>query len=86
MKEGIERFLITDINDPTKSSKAQSTVVTMWDEISTNPNGSAQFNHVPGGGNVLFLDGHVEFQKYAPAGKFPINNTFGATVLWAGGV
>lgn len=23
-------------------------------------------NHLPGGGNVLFMDGHVEFQRYAP--------------------
>ena len=22
------------------------------------------FNHIPGGGNVLFMDGHVEFQRY----------------------
>ena len=28
------------------------------------------FNHVPGGGNVLYMDGHVEFIKYP--GKFPM--------------
>mgnify|MGYP000547245031 CR=1 FL=1 len=26
------------------------------------------FNHIPGGGNVLYMDGHTEFQKY-PGGK-----------------
>ena len=26
--------------------------------------GVAVFNHVPGGANVLYMDGHVEFQKY----------------------
>jgi prepilin-type processing-associated H-X9-DG protein len=31
------------------------------------------FNHVPGGANVLFMDGHVEFLKYTPnGGEFPV--------------
>ncbi|NLT60446.1 MAG: hypothetical protein GXX88_07375, partial [Candidatus Hydrogenedentes bacterium] len=29
-----------------------------------------EFNHVPGGCNVLYMDGHVEFIKYP--GKFPV--------------
>ena len=85
LREGIERFLITDINDPTKSGKAQSGVVTMWDMVNIAPNGTGEYNHVPGGGNVLYMDGHVEFAKYAATGKFPINNAFGATVAWAAG-
>lgn len=35
----------------------------------------ASFNHVPGGANVLFMDGHVEFLKYTGPGndaKFPV--------------
>ena len=31
-------------------------------------------NHVPGGGNVLFMDGHVEFIKYP--GQFPMTPAF----------
>ena len=34
------------------------------------------FNHIPGGSNVLYLDGHVQFQKY-PAngvGEQPVND------------
>jgi prepilin-type N-terminal cleavage/methylation domain-containing protein/prepilin-type processing-associated H-X9-DG protein len=85
LKEGIERFLITDINDPSKSGNAQSVVATMWDIVNVMPNGSGEYNHVPGGGNVLYLDGHVEFLRYDPIGKFPINRAFGAAVLWAGG-
>jgi len=85
LKEGIERFLITDINDPTRTSQAQSSIATQWDLVNTLPSGAGQMNHVPGGGNVLFLDGHVEFFKYDPAGKFPINRTFGSVVLWIGG-
>jgi prepilin-type processing-associated H-X9-DG protein len=31
-------------------------------------------NHIPGGANVLFMDGHVEFIKYP--GKFPMTPAF----------
>ncbi len=61
LKEGIERFTITDINNPAASTLAQSQIWVMFDKISTN---AAYFNHVPGGSNVLFLDGHVDFHKY----------------------
>jgi len=61
LKEGIERFFITDINNPAGSALAQSTLACAWDVTSTVPD---QFNHIPGGSNVLFMDGHVEFQRY----------------------
>jgi prepilin-type N-terminal cleavage/methylation domain-containing protein/prepilin-type processing-associated H-X9-DG protein len=77
LREGIERFLITDINNPAGSAMAQTTVHLMWDYTGSNvgintinPDGTALFNHIPGGSNVLYMDGHVEFQKY-PHGKFP---------------
>ncbi|MBX7259218.1 MAG: prepilin-type N-terminal cleavage/methylation domain-containing protein [Candidatus Hydrogenedentes bacterium] len=60
-REGIERFLISDINNPAASATAQSETFAMSDRIS---NDVADFNHVPGGGNVLYMDGHVAFQKY----------------------
>jgi prepilin-type N-terminal cleavage/methylation domain-containing protein/prepilin-type processing-associated H-X9-DG protein len=65
LREGIERFLITDINNPGASAMGQSEVEIMWDRISSAPRG---FNHVPGGANVLYLDGHVEFSKYPSKG------------------
>ena len=61
LKEGVERFTITDINAPASSSVSQSQIWIMFDKISTN---ATQFNHIPGGSNVLFLDGHVEFRRY----------------------
>jgi prepilin-type N-terminal cleavage/methylation domain-containing protein/prepilin-type processing-associated H-X9-DG protein len=85
LQEGIERYMITDINDTSRGAEAQTTIVTMWDLINVNPLGSGEYNHVPGGGNVLYMDGHVEFKKYDPFGKFPINNAFGNSVLWAAG-
>jgi prepilin-type processing-associated H-X9-DG protein len=38
----------------------------------------ATFNHVPGGSNVLYMDGHVEFLKYqGDGGTYPVC-TYGA--------
>ncbi|MBX7259322.1 MAG: DUF1559 domain-containing protein [Candidatus Hydrogenedentes bacterium] len=67
LREGIERFFISDINNPAASAEAQSTIPVMFDEVE---NVVAQFNHVPGGGNVLYMDGHVSFIKYP--GESPV--------------
>jgi len=82
VREGIERFLITDINNPAGSAQAQSTIPVMCDSM-TSPSaraammalwgyswvGETDFNHIPGGMNVLYLDGHVEFLRYQE--RFP---------------
>ncbi len=80
MKEGVERFFITDINNPAAAGAAASTIVVMYDSwgptiTSWNPafppeDGISRFNHVPGGSNVLYLDGHVEFVRFQS--KFPV--------------
>ena len=80
VREGVERFLITDIYNPAASNLAQSTVPVMFDGIATsigtnnNPDRQdslvSRFSHLPGGANVLYMDGHVEFIKYP--GKNPI--------------
>ncbi len=72
LREGIERFFITDINNPASSALAQSEVAVMWDTIATVP---WNFNHIPGGSNVLYMDGHVEFVRY-PSTEMPVNLTF----------
>jgi len=77
LREGIERFLITDINNPAASAIAQSEVAVMFDIVDLNP---SDFNHIPGGGNTLYMDGHVEFIKYP--GKFPFDRAF-ATIVAA---
>lgn len=68
LREGIERFLITDINNPAASATAQSEVWVMLDNLSDI---AADYNHVPGGSNVLWMDGHVSFIKYP--GEAPVN-------------
>jgi len=72
LREGIERFLITDINNPVKTEAAQSIVPTIWDVTSTIPK---DFNHIAGGTNVMFMDGHVEFLKY-PNDRFPVTKEY----------
>jgi len=98
LREGIERFFITDINNPAGSALGQSSIIVMWDAWAMETHGTmstggtvAGFNHVPGGGNVLYMDGHVEFVKlhqappyltwddYSPAGQA---TSFGVSLSW----
>ena len=91
LREGIERFMITDINNPAGSAMAQSSVPVMEDAVTDGSireeqGGIARFNHVPGGANVLWMDGHVEFVKYP--GRFPITppSAWMWNGYWAAGV
>jgi prepilin-type processing-associated H-X9-DG protein len=65
LREGIERFFITDINNPAGSAVMQSSIPIMWDRPG---------HHLPGGANVLYMDGHVEFVTYP--GEFPMTERF----------
>ena len=82
LKEGIERFFITDINNPAGSAVAQSELAVMWDSCQFRwgtPGGTAvAFNHVPGGANILYMDGHVEFMRYQgrDQGEFPLHSDY----------
>ena len=75
LREGIERFFVTDINNPSGSALAQSELAVVWDLISTEV---SEFNHVPGGSNVLYLDGHVEFVRFP--GDFPVTRAFAGVI------
>lgn len=83
LKEGIERFMITDINNPAASSRAQSEIFVMWDRISIS---AVDFNHVPGGSNILYMDGHASFVKF-PGTKAPVQKNFATfdSIVNAGG-
>ncbi len=78
LREGIERFMITDINNPAASAQAQSTIQIMSDLTASNVEA---FNHIPGGSNVLYLDGHVDFQRYPGEGF--VSRPFAELVGWA---
>lgn len=75
LREGIERFFISDINDPGASAIAQSELPVWLDSVSTQ---SAEYSHIPGGGNVLYLDGHVAYIRYPDT--FPISQRFAEVV------
>lgn len=75
LREGIERFLISDINNPAASAKSQSDLWIMHDAISPI---AANYNHVPAGANVLYMDGHVEFVKYPD--EVPVSRVWASTI------
>ncbi|MCL4217561.1 MAG: hypothetical protein KJ052_11245 [Candidatus Hydrogenedentes bacterium] len=88
LREGGERFMITNVLNAGSSNQAASKLPVMWD---TNNQYSAalaallgdpdynpslitgEFNHLPGGSNMLFLDGHVEFVRYPSNVYWPLS-------------
>ena len=80
LRDGIERFLTTDINAAGGSALAQSAIPVMWDMVSASLSGNAQFNHVPGGANVLYMDGHVDFVLYPE--QFPASRGFASMTVF----
>ena len=69
LQEGIERFLITDINDPAAGAKAQSEIPVIWEMPDSTPDG---------GSYILFMDGHVEYREFP--GAFPLSPAFIETI------
>jgi prepilin-type processing-associated H-X9-DG protein len=79
LREGVERFMITDINNPAASSMAQSELWIMFDLIGAY-GATSEFNHIPGGSNCLYMDGHVSFIRYTVGqpdtlGNYPDTNS-----------
>jgi prepilin-type N-terminal cleavage/methylation domain-containing protein/prepilin-type processing-associated H-X9-DG protein len=86
LRDGIERFFITDVLNPAAGAFPAGAVPVMMDgwgkrkkvrevggaNVITAPSGITHFNHIPGGANVLFMDGHVEYIRYNS--RFPIRN------------
>ncbi|MCK5863058.1 MAG: type II secretion system protein [Candidatus Hydrogenedentes bacterium] len=66
LREGVSRFMITDINNPSAGALAQSTLWIMADTLGAKGD-ITYFNHIPGGCNVLYMDGHCAFVPYVGA-------------------
>ncbi|MBI2433033.1 MAG: DUF4190 domain-containing protein [Candidatus Hydrogenedentes bacterium] len=66
VREGVERIDGAELT--------QAEIPVMWDRFSFGPY-AASFNHVPGGSNVLFMDGHIEFVRYP--GRWPLTRAAG---------
>jgi prepilin-type processing-associated H-X9-DG protein len=60
LRDGVERYYITGAASPEASGKARAEIPIIIDRP----------QHVPTGGNVLYIDGHVEFLRYP--GKWPM--------------
>ncbi|MBN2310211.1 MAG: hypothetical protein JXR94_14650 [Candidatus Hydrogenedentes bacterium] len=67
LADGVEKHFADDPNDPKALEKARGDIPVMFDLFSVD---ATKFNHAPGGANVLFLDGNVEFVRYP--GKWPV--------------
>ncbi|MCH7959393.1 MAG: DUF1559 domain-containing protein [Candidatus Hydrogenedentes bacterium] len=75
--EGITRFLITDVTNAAAAATSQTGIRTAWDQAGMLATG---FNHIPGGSNVLYMDGHVEFANFPDdTGREPL---FANSLLW----
>ena len=71
LREGVGRFFLTDMNNAANSAIGDSNVVAMFDSVSIE---LGDMSHLPGGANVLYADGHVDFVKYdtkPDSGVFP---------------
>jgi prepilin-type N-terminal cleavage/methylation domain-containing protein/prepilin-type processing-associated H-X9-DG protein len=66
LRDGINRFTVTDINNPAASVMADSEVAVWWDTVRTDYGRPMyrEINHSPLAANVLFMDGHVEYARY----------------------
>ncbi|MCX5769358.1 MAG: hypothetical protein NTZ09_03670 [Candidatus Hydrogenedentes bacterium] len=60
LREGVARFFVTDVNSPAASAIGQAIIAVLIERPG---------NHGRAGGNVLYMDGHVEF---IPEGEWPM--------------
>ena len=77
LRNGITRFLILD-NPPDEvdpRAQIESECMVMWEQAGLTRQLAVGFNHSPGGSNVLYIDGHVDFVKYSTHDKPPLNRT-----------
>jgi beta-lactamase regulating signal transducer with metallopeptidase domain len=63
IRSGVERFFITDINDPTAGERTRSRLPVLWELPHARRDGAI-------GGHVLYMDGHTEWKPYP--GEFPM--------------
>ena len=68
LREGIERVVITDVNNPGANMTAQTKIPVMWDHLTGQIMGSS---HMPPSMNILYMDGHVAWAKYPAKNPWP---------------
>ena len=76
LRKGVERILAADAGTtPEEPARIAAGIPVMLDTFLNTPT-AVMFMHLPGGSNVLFLDGHVAFCKYPGPG--PVNRSVGS--------
>jgi len=72
LREGVERFFITDTNNEAEAARVQSEIWIMHDRVHSD---IGDYWHTPGGSYVVYLDGHVEYRSYSgqPSDLAPVN-------------
>jgi prepilin-type processing-associated H-X9-DG protein len=70
LSAGVDRFLYFDINMLMNPGPSSSMIPLVWDRPFSD---ATKFNHRPSGGNVLYMDGHVEFWEFGD--DFPMTET-----------
>ena len=64
LREGVERYFVSDINNPAAAAQVQARIPVMIERPGLQKGGSC----------VLFMDGHTEFIEYP--GRFPMTERF----------
>ena len=76
LRDSVSRFFIKDVNSPTHGAMGDSEIPVLYDTLWNQ--GTPSISHMtPLGGNVLYMDGHVEFQRYPnPYDRIPYTQDF----------
>ena len=84
LREGVERWLLTDVPSPGGTAVVQSTIAVMWEQAEqSNVSAKMKLRHAHAGANVLYMDGHVAWVKYPHNSLIPCTVTMGAAgVNW----
>lgn len=76
-RDGVKGTLVR-LGDAAATAAGDAAKVPVMADSFMTMGGGALFNHLPGGSNVLYLDGHVDFVKYPTA--FPMDKHIGTFV------
>ena len=75
MSQMASQNFVRDVNNPGVGYKGTSEIPVLFDSV-VSDDGTVEMHHLPLGGNVLYLDGHVEFSKYAKNTNSQQNTAF----------
>jgi len=64
VRDGVPKYFLTETDDPSKGHVSEAQIPILYDSVAAD-DGSVFMNHIwPLGGNVLYMDGHVEYRRF----------------------